>query len=199
MKFPLFSLLLALPFSSFAGSSSAILSNTVTSLSSCTISSDQSLQFGTLNPLADTTKKGQGSLKLVCSAGTYALAVNYGSSSSIGNVTNRKQQTGCPNGSCFTYTTYDYYCGRFLSGYGGKIPYVIYTNPSLTTEANQKRTAEYYGNTDPTSCGSPTTSFGSVTFTKPGPIFVPVYAKMTANKSIPFGNYTDLLVFSVTF
>lgn len=193
------SLLFLLPLSCFAGSSSLNLANTVNSVASCTISTTQNLQFGSFNPLSETTKNAQGALSLVCSAGTYALSVNYGSGSSVGNVTNRKVQTGCPNGSCFTYTTYDYYCGRAMNGSKGAIPYDIYTNSTMTTEANQKRNAEFYGNTDPTSCSSPTTSFGSVTFTQPGPITVPVYAKMTGTKATPFGSYVDSLVFTVSF
>lgn len=183
-----------------AATSNSTLTNSSTVVSACSISVNQALQFGAINTLNEITKTAQGALAVNCTKGTYALSVNYGQSSSIGNTSNIKSQTSCPNGSCFTYTTYDYYCGRSMSGPKGKIPYTLYTNSALTVEANQKRSGDYYGNTDTTtSCSTPTTSFGNVVFTQKGAISVPVYARMNATKSTAMGTYTDTLTFTVSF
>lgn len=87
-----------------------------------------------------------------------------------------------------------------MSGPTGKIPYTLYTNSALTTEANQKRSGGYYGTTDTTtSCSTPTTAFGTVVFTQKGAISVPVYARMNAAKSTASGSYVDTLTFTVSF
>jgi spore coat protein U-like protein len=184
-----------------AATNNSILTNSSTVVSACSISVNEALQFGAVNTLNELTKTAQGAVGVNCTKGSYALSVNYGLSSSIGNTSNLKSQTSCPNGSCFTYNTYDYYCGRSMSGPKGKIPYTLYTNSALTTEANQKRSTEYYGtNGDTTtSCSTPTTAFGTVVFTQKGPISVPVYARMNATKSTASGSYVDTLTFTVSF
>lgn len=192
--------LLSFSFAPEAWSASSTLSNSSTVVSSCSISVNDNIQFGSTNTLTETTKTAQGAVGVNCTKGSYSLSVNYGLSSSIGNTSNFKSQTSCPNGSCFTYTTYDYYCGRSMSGAKGKIPYTLYTNAGLTTEANQKRSGDYYGATDTTtSCSTPTTSFGTVNFIQKGPITVPVYARMTTTKSTVAGTYVDTLTFTVSF
>lgn len=187
-------------FEATAATSSSNLTNSSTVVSACSISVNEALQFGAVNTLTELTKTAQGTVGVNCTKGSYALSVNYGLSSSIGNTSNFKPQTTCPNGSCFTYTTYDYYCGRSMSGPTGKIPYTLYTNSALTTEANQKRSGGYYGTTDTTtSCSTPTTAFGNVVFTQKGAISVPVYARMNATQSTASGSYVDTLTFTVSF
>lgn len=184
----------------FAASSSANLSNSATVPTSCTLAATQNLLFGQLNTLNEVSKTAQGGLSVECTKGTYALSVNYGQASSIGNVSNFKSQSSCVNGTCVPYATYDYYCGRSVKGSAGSISYTLYTNAGMTTEANQKRSTSYYGNTDTTtSCSSPSTDFGSVVFTQRGAINVPVYARLNATKNTPAGTYTDALTFTITF
>jgi len=188
-------------FHADAATGSSTLTNSSTVVSACSISVNEAIQFGAVNTLNETSKTAQGAVGINCTKGSYALSVNYGLSSSIGNTSNLKSQTSCPNGSCFTYNTYDYYCARSMSGPKGKIPYTLYTNSALTTEANQKRSTEYYGtNGDTTtSCSTPTTSFGTVLFTQKGVISVPVYARMNATKATAAGSYMDTLTFTVSF
>lgn len=183
-----------------AATSSSTLTNSSTVVSACSISVNDAIQFGVINTLNETTKTAQGALAVNCTKGTYQVSVNYGLSSSIGNISNIKSQNYCPNGSCYSYTSYDYYCGRSMSGAKGKIPYSLYTNSGLTAEANEKRSGGYYGNTDTTtSCSTPTTLFGTVVFTQKGAISVPVYARMNATKATPAGSYVDTLTFTVSF
>lgn len=76
-KFLWFSLLLAASGTQ-AQANTSNLSNTATVVSSCTIAVVKNLQFGQFNPLEDTTKTGEGMLRVNCTSGSYRLDLNRG-------------------------------------------------------------------------------------------------------------------------
>lgn len=76
-KFVYFPLLLATCVGPSQANSSNV-TNTSTVVSSCTIAVVKNLEFGPFNPLEDTTKIGEGVLRVNCTKGSYRLELNRG-------------------------------------------------------------------------------------------------------------------------
>lgn len=183
MKY-LFFALLTFSSVSHAGTTSSSLPNTVTVTSNCSIQTNQYLNFGTLVLTSYSSSafnrantvdfpRATGLVSMKCSAGTFALRVNYGVNSQPGVST----------------------CIRVLknpSSSVANIAYEIFGDPEFT-----KRLAD-----DKTQCPSLDKNFlvSNVNFTSNNPVIVPIYSQINfINSAAPIGVYSDSLTFSVVF
>lgn len=182
-------------FPAQAQSGNAALTNSSTVLSSCTISVIDNINMGAVNPLQTTTAEDTGTIRLVCSKGTYTVNINSGTNPIQENV------GYAPQGGGMYRKTYS--CQRRLTRTGGQtMPYNLYM-ANNTSVSNTKIVTSTEDSYNSAYCKSEQSLFTTATFTiATGPVQdITLIARTfpTSNKGAPTGVYTDTLVFSVIF
>lgn len=182
------------------GKSSLDHSSTV--VSSCTISTAQHMLFGDFNPLSVSTKSATGTVRVLCSKGTYSLRRNLGGNASNFNKTFKY---GNSNGtSSGNYTDVTLTCMNTIRSAGGQIiEYRIGTRPTVTaTFTGSGRDTQ----ADNRNCSSSDlVTHQSLTFTQNREQLINIIATIggsqdsTAYKTLKKGVYTDNLTLSVVF
>lgn len=178
-----------------AQTGSATLTNSSTVLSSCAISVVDNINMGAVNPLVTTSAEDTGTIRLVCSKGTYTININSG-------VNPIQENVGyAPQGGGMYRKTYS--CQRRLTRTGGQtMPYNLYM-ANNTSVSNTKVVTSTEDSYNSAYCRSEQSLFTTATFTvATGSVQdITMIARTfpTSNKGALTGVYTDTLVFSVIF
>lgn len=202
MKYILGCLLLAVTFPSFAAQKSLNLTNTSTVVSQCSINTLNNIQFGSLDVLganATVGATGNGTVRVQCTKGSYALHVNNGSNWTA-RLTNSYPCTTC-QGSGYVVRLFS--CDRYMkSANGGTLGYVVYKDTAHQTDGTNISSYTYDSDSG-TQCKSDSAAYEYLTFdnaTRSSD--VTLYAQTvsgSANSKITPGTYSDVLSVQVIF
>lgn len=188
--------------SAFAGVGSKSLSNSSTVVSSCTISTVQHMLFGDFNPLSVSTRSATGSVRVLCSKGSYSLRRNLGTNAANFNKT---YKSGNSNGTTSgNYTDVTLTCMNTMrSPAGDVIEYRIGTRP-VVTDSFMGSGRDTQANNRNCSSGD-TVAHQTLNFTQNREQIISISATIggstdsTAYKSLRRGTYTDNLTLSIVF
>lgn len=202
MKYLLGLLLLATALPSFAVEKSLTLTNTSTVVSQCSINTLSNIQFGSLDVLganANVGATGNGTVRVQCTKGSYALLINNGNNWAA-RLTNSYPCTTC-QGSGYVVRVFN--CDRYMkSASGGTLGYVVYKDATRQTDGTNI-SAYVYAADAGTQCKTDSAAYTYLEFndaTRTND--VTLYAQTVsgaANTKITPGAYSDSLNLQINF
>lgn len=202
MRFLATCILALCTFPAWAVEKSATLTNTSTVVSQCSINTLNNIQFGSLDVLganATVGATGNGSVRVQCTKGSYALTVNNGGSWKA-RLLRAYACTGCQGSG---YVTRLFSCDRYMTSPNGSVlGYVVYKDPDRQTDGTN--TSSYTYDSDAgTQCKSSGATFSRLVFDDATrSTDVAFYAQTTSgadNTKVTPGVYTDTLSVQVNF
>ena len=177
---------------------SSTLTNTVNSVSACTIVTTQQLTFNGFNPLAPSDVLGQASVSVNCTPGTFAISTGKGRNDTNIDYNSRD----CGRWGC----TYDVGCLRNMVDATGRsrVYYDLYTSEDPSSISLLIGPSGSGGVYQPPTCGNTgafTRLFKQVTFTQPGAQTVNIYGRIKASSSMNAlpGVHTDAFPIVINF
>lgn len=177
------------------------LTNRATVQSSCKIATVDNIVFGEFNPLNYSLRSASGSLRVLCSQGSYAITRNMGNNAfNFSKDTKYTNTNGTSSGQLYEVNLV---CSSAMKGPNGKLlEYRIGARPSVY-EAKWGSFNQWMQNRTCSSTDTVTHTTATFTSNEEQTIRITAFIGSSTDKTIykelRQGSYTDTLTFTITF
>lgn len=194
MKFGYCLFFLCAVMASEAFAASQNITNNATVVSACTISTVDHINLGAIDTLNFVTAEDTGTVRIVCSQGTFSVMVDNG---------RNPRQTNLSSVADGQQYTKRYTCQRRMtSGTGSTVAYNVYQANNVAV-GNNKTTTSAGSAFDSSYCANAAAEFTSLTFSKAtgstqNLVMIGRAFPQTSTGATP-GVYTDTLTYTILF